>query len=111
MTVIFEVSDQAAPADIAAISDGLLRFNESELGPSGSRALSIFVRGPEAQIQAGLGGRTAFGWLFIANIWVGDDLRGQGVGRALVARAETEARARGCTNAWLDTFSPQAFEL
>lgn len=111
MTVIFEVSDQVAPADVDAVSDGLLRFNESDIGPSGMRALNIFVRGSGGRVRAGLVGRTAFGWLFIANVWVDDGLRGQGVGRALVDRAEAEARARGCANAWLDTFNPQAFEL
>ena len=111
MTLVFEVTDQTAPADVAAVSDGLLLINESELGPSGARELGIFVRGSGTQIQAGLVGRTSFDWLFIANIWVGEDLRGQGIGRALVGRAEAEARARGCTNAWLDTFNPQAFEL
>lgn len=107
----YEISDQLEPADVAAVSDGLLRFNEGELGPSGARALSVFVRGPQGDVQAGLVGRTVFGWLFIEKVWVDESLRGQGVGRALVERAETEARARGCTNAWLDTYNPQAHEL
>ena len=107
----FEVSDQPASADVAAVSGGLLRFNESELGPSGMRGLSIVVRGPKGDVQAGLVGRTAWGWLFIETIWVGADLRGQGIGTALVGRAEMEARDRGCTDAWLDTFNPQARAL
>lgn len=111
MTMIFEVSDQAAPADVDAVWNSLIRFNESELGPSGMRPLNVFVRGPGAEIRAGLVGRTAFGWLFIGSVWVNDGLRGQGVGRTLVDYAETEARVRGCANAWLDTFNPQAFEL
>ncbi|MDP4021885.1 GNAT family N-acetyltransferase [Methylobacterium sp. NEAU 140] len=109
--MLFEISDRADAADAAAVADGLLRFNESELGPSGMRALTILVRGPETEVGAGLIGRTAFGWLFIEKVWVGETLRGRGVGRALVDRAETEARARGCTDAWLDTFNPQAHDL
>lgn len=107
----FEVSDRPEPADAAAVSEGLLRFNEGELGPSGMRGLSIVVRDPQGGVQAGLVGRTAWGWLFIETIWVDADLRGQGIGRSLVERAEAEARARGCTHAWLDTFNPRAHDL
>ena len=41
-------------------------------------------------------------------LWVSDGLRGRGVGRELMDRAEVRARERGCHSAWLDTFSFQA---
>lgn len=107
----FAVCDRLESSDVATVSEGLLRSNEEELGPSGMRALSVLVRSPEGDVQAGLIGRTAWGWLFIEKIWVSADLRGQGIGGALVGRAETEARSRGCTNAWLDTFNPRADNL
>jgi len=59
-------------------------------------------------VVAGLVGETYCGWLFIRYLWVSEDLRGWGVGRELMARAEARARDRGCHAAWLDTFSFQA---
>jgi GNAT superfamily N-acetyltransferase len=35
-------------------------------------------------------------------------MRGVSVGRAIMARAESIAAARGCIGAWLDTYSFQA---
>jgi len=48
------------------------------------------------------------GWFFLHYFYLPEDLRGGGHGRALIARIEAEARARGCIGAWLDTFSFQA---
>jgi GNAT superfamily N-acetyltransferase len=48
------------------------------------------------------------GWMFVRYLWLSNGLRGRGVGRELMDRAEVRARERGCHSAWLDTFSFQA---
>jgi len=53
-------------------------------------------------------GRTWLGWLYVELLYVPDGLRGGGLGRDLMLRAEAAARARGCTGIWLNTFSFQA---
>ena len=60
-------------------------------------------------LRAGLVGVLSGGWLFIESLWVDDALRGQGIGRALMASAEDHARAQGCHDAWLDTFQARGF--
>jgi len=41
-------------------------------------------------------------------MWVSEAVRGQGAGTELMNRFEKEAQRRGCTLAYLDTFSFQA---
>ncbi len=59
-------------------------------------------------MTGGLWGCTLFQWLHVQMLFVPERLRGQGVGSALMATAETEARARGCHGVLVDTFSFQA---
>jgi GNAT superfamily N-acetyltransferase len=71
--------------------------------------LAILLRDPaDKQVIGGLTGRSLYDWLFIEWLVVPESLRGQGLGRDLMGRAEAVARARGCVGVWLDTFEFQA---
>ena len=102
------MEDDPAEADVEVLPNGLEAFNERQW-PQHPRwlPLAVFVRN-QGGIVAGLAGETYCGWLFIKYLWVSEGLRGRGVGRELMARAEARARDRGCHSAWLDTFSFQA---
>ncbi|MGA0615870.1 GNAT family N-acetyltransferase [Paracoccus sp. KR1-242] len=56
----------------------------------------------------GLMGRTAYDWAVIELLYIPDSMRGTGIGRRLVGKAEELARNRRCIGIWLDTFSFQA---
>jgi GNAT superfamily N-acetyltransferase len=70
--------------------------------------LVLLLRDADGTIRGGLLGYTHWNWLFVSHLWVHEPLRGRGLGRELLGRAEAEAAARGCRNAHLDTFSFQA---
>jgi ribosomal protein S18 acetylase RimI-like enzyme len=101
------VEEAPAIADRKLIEDTLLAFNQPFL-PGRSKRVGIFIRDGEGKILAGLDAVIRAGWMFVDNLWVDASLRGQGVGRQLMAQAEVEAVARGCHSTWLDTMSFQA---
>ena len=76
--------------------------------PQDSARFGLFVR-DGGDVTAGMIGVLSWQWLFVEAVWVGDTQRRQGVGRALMARAETHAIDQGCHSAWLDTFQAKAF--
>jgi GNAT superfamily N-acetyltransferase len=102
------VEDEPAEADVEVLPYKLEAFNERQWPKHPPwLPLGVFIRAG-AKIVAGLAGETYCGWLFVRYLWVSDSLRGRGVGRELMFRAEARARERGCHSAWLDTFSFQA---
>jgi GNAT superfamily N-acetyltransferase len=102
------VEDAPVEADVEVLPHALEAYNKSQWPQHPPwRPLAIFVR-DGAQIVAGLAGETYCGWIFVKYLWVSEGLRGRGVGRELMGRAEALAIERGCHSAWLDTFSFQA---
>jgi GNAT superfamily N-acetyltransferase len=102
------------PAPTAEIRGRLAKeINDfhSRTVPHESRRFALLVRDGGRELAAGLIGVISWQWLFIEAVWVGDPLRGHGVGRIMMARAETHAAAQGCHSAWLDTFQAREFYL
>jgi GNAT superfamily N-acetyltransferase len=102
------LTDAPAESDLAAISKGLTDFNAADIGPSGRRTLAILIRDESGNTIGGISGYTGWGWLFTQWLFVPQALRGQGIAGKMLELAETEALARGCHSAWIDTFNPQA---
>ena len=102
------LTDAADPAVRDAIVGPLLAYNTEKTGRNDFRLLILTLHDTDGTTVGGLWGRTAYDWLFVELLAVPESMRGQGVGTELMRRAEEEAIARGCRNAWLDTFEFQA---
>jgi len=102
------LTDSNDPALRNAIVGPLVAYNTDKTGRDDFRPLAAVLSDSGGQTIGGLWGRTAFGWLFVELLFVPESLRGQGLGRELMHRAEAEALTRGCHAAWLDTFQFQA---
>jgi GNAT superfamily N-acetyltransferase len=107
-TFRLEVADSADEQVRKAIAAPLVAYNQSRAGPVDSRPLVVIVKDAAGEVVGGLWGRTAYGWLFVELLAVPESLRGSGIGREVMGRAEQEAIRRGCHGAWLDTFEFQA---
>jgi GNAT superfamily N-acetyltransferase len=68
----------------------------------------VTIADSNRHVVGGLWGRTGYDWLFVELLFVPESLRGRGVGKDILQRAEREAIARGCHGVWLNTFEFQA---
>jgi GNAT superfamily N-acetyltransferase len=98
-------TDEAADK---AISDGLEAFNEAQAPGADWRELAIYARDEAGVVQGGLTGSSYYDWLFVKWLWVAEPYRRQGIGSALLDRAEQVARERNVGAVYLDTFTFQA---
>jgi GNAT superfamily N-acetyltransferase len=90
-----------------AVFKGLKAFNDAAVGKSNGRSIAVTLR-HRSTIVGGLIGYTYLGWMFVAMFWIAAEFRGKGFGSKLMKAAEKEAKQRGVTNIYLDTFSFQA---
>ena len=90
-----------------AILRALVAHNTTAFRDSGFSTLVITVRDDSGTIAGGLWGSIWHDFLFVQFLAMGE-AKGGGIGRRVMRLAEEEARRRGCTGIWLDTFSWQA---
>ena len=104
----FEIDDpgNAVYADIAGRFD---RYNREHTNWDWSTFSVIHRQGD--RVAASARGVTNMGLVEIRGFWVDADQRGRGIGTAMMAALEAEARRRGCTRAALDTYSWQALDF
>ena len=104
----FEITHQPREEARDAIGAGLRAYNKLHLGEFEWTALDVYARDPQGPVVGGLIGYFALGWLTIHVLWVEEGHRGQGLGSAILKKAEDEALRNGCHGAVLDTLSFQA---
>jgi ribosomal protein S18 acetylase RimI-like enzyme len=106
--VQIEVRCDPSAEETNLIFNGLVEFNESQVGDARFKEFGIWASGESPAIIAGLLGHTLWNGFFISALWVAEAVRRKGIGRQLLARAEKLAMQNGCDHIHLDTFDFQA---
>lgn len=104
-----ELTAKPAARDVRVLNEGLERFNRaSDVGGDRVKVpIAVWMR-RDRRVLGGAYGETHYGWLYLSLLWVDEAFRGQGWGRRLLRQFESEAAARGCHGAWVDTYEFQA---
>jgi len=99
-------------ADLNALNSviitGLRAFNRSALGPYEGVPVGIELVNSRGEIVGGAAGVVSLGWLSIEIVFLGESIRGQRHGTAVLSAIEAEGRRLGARNAMLDTMGFQA---
>lgn len=105
ITILSRPTREDEDAVLAILRD----FTCGVVGYIDNHDLVIVIRDRAAgTIRGGLVAQSRWGEMHIDMLAVCPRLRGRGMGRRLVGMAEREARRRGCTHMWLDTYAFQA---
>ena len=90
------------------IRQGLYQHNREQVGSRELAELALVALNNDGQVIGGVLGGSIWGWMLIETFWVAKEMRGHGLGAALLAETEQIACQRGCGHVILETFSFQA---
>jgi len=83
-------------------------YHKESRKPGSSTPLHVMLKDASGNFVGGLTASTYWDWLDIEDFYIPEELRGEGVGTALLQEAESIAVKRGCKRCFLTTFEFQA---
>ena len=106
----FHVEDHPDPLDIDVLETQIRHEASAAMGLGGEVDLAIFVR-DAGRVVTGITGWTWGDCCELQSLWVAPSLRRRGLATRLIAAAEAEAAARGCSQTVHFTYGFQARAL
>ncbi|NVM26776.1 MAG: GNAT family N-acetyltransferase [Desulfobacterales bacterium] len=103
-----QVTEDPQSADVEIIKQGSREYNRDYLPDINMRNLAVFLRDGKGKVLGEIVGVTRWTTLYIEDVWLTKEVRGQGWGTKLMESAERHALRMGCTFVELGTFDFQA---
>ena len=103
-----QLTHDPSSADLQFFEDRIYEHNCAATGQDDGSLFAFLVRSEDGELLGSLHGWTWAKACEIRMLWIHPSLRGQGLGADLLARAEVEARSKGCQKMILSTYSFQA---
>lgn len=110
VAVELRIEAEPDPLEVEFLEAQIRRAASEAMGLGDEVELAIFVR-DAGRVVAGVSGWTWGDSCELQNLWVEPARRGHGLATRLLAAAEHEAAARGCTQTFHSTYGFQAREL
>ncbi len=109
----YKISIETQPdaKQVNFVDKQLHQFNVGQIGDYQYTPLFLLLHDSEQKVVGGLDSFIGLGWFHISTLWITEELRGCGYGRALLEMAEQEALKQGCFNAYVFTYSFQSPEF
>ena len=111
------ITDKLEEGDMKIVSDGLHGYAEEHVGELRKKyreiAIRLVLKNHENEIIGGINAGTTLGTMYIEELWIHEEYRGQGYGKELMMKAEEIARENGCISGqtWVLSFqSPEFFQ-
>jgi ribosomal protein S18 acetylase RimI-like enzyme len=92
----------------AFLTERIYEFNSNATGFFDGEEYAAAIRDPDGRIIAGVSGHTWGGCCHVAQLWVHESARKQGLGRSLLLALETHALSRRCSQIVLSSHTFQA---
>ena len=102
------VEENPSLADLSVLSDGLCSEAYEKRGLSKFEHFCFFLRNEQLQVMGGIHGVIYYGCMYIDELWVEKNHRGQGYGVSLVKKAEELAVEKKCLMVTVNTMDFEA---
>jgi ribosomal protein S18 acetylase RimI-like enzyme len=108
MTVPVEPRHDLSPNEIDAIEDRLYDYNSHATGRRDAMGIGFVIRNEAGQMIGVAAGYTWSGTSELKQMWIDEEYRGRGYGRALLNAFVAEASGRGVRRIWVQSHDFQA---
>ena len=92
----------------ALLSERIYEFNSRATGYFDGESFGAVQQDDSGKVVGGITGYTWGGCCYVSYLWVAEEHRGNGVGSALLRAAETNAKDKGCTIAFVSSHTFQS---